>query len=65
MILGGQAEKFAESAAIKALHGASVEPQRFGGDHQILTGQRCTLRRPFEYGVPKQRRHPHRLPQMH
>jgi hypothetical protein len=64
MITGGQTKIVREPAAIEAFHGAGVDAQCFGSDHQILAGQRCALDRPFEQVLARHGRHPHHLPQI-
>src|ERR1051325_3703044 len=51
-----------ESPAIKALHRTGVESQDLRREHQILASQTCTLRRPPEQFIARERGHPDRLP---
>src|SRR5260370_3934040 len=50
---------------MESFHGAMFWPQCFGGNHKILPGQLCSLRRPLEQVLSKHWWHPDRLPQIH
>ena len=57
MMAGRKPEKFQEAPSVEALHGTGVQAEGFGGDHQILAGERGAFGGPLENIAAKQRGH--------